>query len=200
MNMASSAKVKNFLRQMVKVKEMHLEKDIAHKTLEKQIHKVKSASASRSQNKLDDELRKLHQAVTETLEKERAILQLQREDSEIVVSLRNKVKELESRLVNESKYSQKLDNVLDAINKLHIELVKNAEEKKRRERRVSELEGRIKSKLDTGNKEILVLEDNIKTLEKRYKLLLQKGERANINNIKERIGSLKQRLEEMKQR
>jgi len=199
MNIASSAKVKNFLRQMVKVKEMHLERDTAHKNLEKQIHKIKSVSAAKSQNKLNDELGKLHKAVKETLEKERAILQLQREDSNMVVSLRDKVKELESRLVNESKYSQKLDNVLDAINKLHIGLVKHAEEKKRRENRVSELESRIKSKLDTGNKEILIAEEQIKTLEKRYKLLLQKGKREDINPIKERIGSLKQKLEEMKQ-
>ena len=61
-----------------------------------------------------------------------------------------------------------------------------------------ELEGKIKNKLESDNEEFLLAEDRIKSLEKKYKLLLAKDKKANLNNVKKRLDLLKNKLEDMR--
>ena len=52
--LADSVKVKDFLKQMVKVKDMHLERDTARNNLDKQIKKIKTSSNTKEQKKTQD--------------------------------------------------------------------------------------------------------------------------------------------------
>lgn len=197
--LASSAKVKGFLKQLVKVKEAQQERDTARKNIEHHIKRLKKAPVPvKSKKVFEEDLNKLYSAIQETLEKERAILQLQREDSSMITALKSKIKELESRLASESKYQEKLDYITDLISRLHLELTRQADEKKRRQNRVIELENKIKNKIDSGNKEFLLVEDKVKGLEEKYRQLLSKGKDAEVDRLKQRLDMLKQKLEKMK--
>ncbi len=145
----------------------------AKKKLDEQIEKLKKSTRAKTARK---EIKELEKRLAEVLEKEEEIIRHQKTREISSMNIRERIHELEGKL---SRY---------------IEL------KRKRDKRVVELESKIKKKFSVEKRQVDILEEQLVHLEGLFGKISsdKKYTKSQISNVKKKIGSLKKRLAKVK--
>jgi len=149
------------------------QKEEARGKLAEQVEKLKKVSKSRVSRK---EIKELEKRLADVLQKEEEILRHQKTREMFSRRVREKIEELEKKL---SRY---------------------IETKRQRERRITELEGKIRRRFAVEQREVEILEQQITGLEELFGRISgeKRYSKAQLRKVKSKIESLKKRLKKVK--
>lgn len=227
----SPARVKRFVRHVVRAAKKQEEKKRAKEALKRQVRKVKKISVTKGIKKelIEKELKKLEDYLKEVLEKEGKLIVASKRDTEVTEYLKEEIKRLENKVGELRQRDIELIEMLrdqikgleqelritehgreeeTSVNKLEIENISKAVVELRerikqfvvsrteRERRIAELEKRIKEKVGKNYAEILKLEKQLRAMEEKYELVRKEGvyDKSILQEIGDKIKQLRQRL------
>ncbi|MBW2965523.1 hypothetical protein KY342_00295 [Candidatus Woesearchaeota archaeon] len=137
--------------------------------------------------------------VKDVLEDMRKRLERKELDSTSMIS--NQLKSFEKEREEDVEQSQKkINDVYRLMNTINEKLNRLIEIKTERERRVKELEQKVRTKSDTGQQEILRMEDRLNNMELRFRKIRhqRRYSPAQLERIRRALYSFKRRIEEKK--
>ena len=148
------------------------EKKEEHHELVKQVKKVKTLAKKTQTQPLQEELVKLESQISQVLKLEKNLLRREQTD---VTSLNNQLNDLRLRLsVSESgPLRQRLDRILFLLGELTSRIDSYATMKEARQKRIEEIEKKVKESVERNFKEIITIEKSISSLDTRYSELKQ---------------------------
>ncbi len=171
--------LKSFVRHVCVIAKKHKDREIARSDMYKQMQKLKKFSSKKKE--MDEELKELNSKISLVLEKEAQLLGTKQGESAASKEL------IEKTMENKAKIEQ-IYNLINEVN----ERVRNYTEiKTERERKIKELEKKIRTK-SKSNKQISLLKNKLKALEATYNKLKNKG--LDVSRVAEKIEALKLRL------
>lgn len=195
----SERSLKNFMKHILSVTKKEEDRRKAREALSKHLQKIKKEARSKKKGKdtLNSHLVELENKVQDLLDKESKLLRSQEYENKIIHELRKKVEILEEELLQKSVENQNLMNVNRdniqtmqiSINSLRQKLKEYIGERTGRERKMQELENKIK--LRTKYKEPYAL----KRLEQKYIEMKNKqdADEETLNKMRERINLLREK-------
>ncbi len=168
MNDADTYKSRLFLHYLGQAKKRFDDRAFTHKKIRLQLRALRKMGTESLKLHVD----KLEKHIADAIKKEKNILTQQKEEELFHADIRNKMERLE----------RKLGKYLGT--------------KEARQRRIQELEEKVKHKTATKREQLHALREELKRLEKLYAAARRaKGvSKAKIKRIKERISSLKEKL------
>lgn len=194
-------------------KAVHLVRHLAHATraqsahtqnkeeLIGQVQKVKFLVKEPRVRKdvLYDELARLETQVGLVLNLEKHLI---RKETGDINDLKNQLRDMRLRqsLTESGELPKRLDRILFLISELAARVDSYASVKENREKRMEELEGKIKESVERNFKELITLEKSITALERRYEELKQNRDvdQKHLRHIERRLKELRQKLLEKK--
>lgn len=172
-------RLKSFVRHICVIAKKHKDREEARAELQNQLKRLKKFSSKKME--MDDELKKLDKKISLVLEKEMELLGIRQGESGVSKELANSI--LENR--------ERIRSINDSINEIRKRLNDYIKIKTEREKRISELEERIRAKVGK-KKNVSLLKNKLKKLENIYNRLKEKG--VDVSRIEGRIDDLKLRL------
>lgn len=188
--------------------------------LNSQIERVKAAQPSKP--KIRKELEILESKIDEVIEKEGKIMFASQMENTVSLDLKKEIQRLESQindlkekdtdvigslkdeisLIKQSYQYERsinrleLENTSKAIIELRERIKKFVESREERDKKMDEIERKIKDRVGKNYGEILRIEKLIKDMEQRYDLIRKQGkyDRSILEEVEEKIRTLKQRL------
>ncbi len=198
------AALKDFVRHVCIAARKHHEREEAKTGLEMQIKKVKQASLAKQPKRwlVEKELEALNKKISMVLEKESQLRGTEEKDSADIAELKNKVQQLERELAEKerseseelSKNKEKIEEMGYALKALKDKIGEIAAVKIEREKRIKELERRIKG-TPTETQKTLLLKGQIKALEERYNKMKKRYSREELSSVENKIRFLKEKLD-----
>ncbi|MFC1697190.1 hypothetical protein ACFL1H_02570 [Nanoarchaeota archaeon] len=197
-------KVKKFLKGLDKVKKKKSKSDKSKKKLATQIDKIKKVTSKKKVSKIsvDKELIKLEGLISDVIEKEKSILTTENMRTQLAKNVRNRVTELTKKIddieeMRNEEYQdskQSVRKLQSTVNQLSTKFDAYTKAKNERDKRMMELEEKIKDKVDDNLQEVLKVEEQIRKLEKIYIKLKAEGETPpeQMEQIGKKISTLKQ--------
>lgn len=166
-------KTRLFLRHLGRASKTVLEKDAAKQKLQEQVSKLKKMSKAKEYRK---EMRELEKRLADVVEKEEEIIRHQRTKGISTRRMREKIQELEKRLTH------------------------YLEKRKIREKRIAELEDKIRKRFMVEQNQIEIIEEQLKGLERIYENISsqKKHTKEELAAVKGKIKKLKKRLGKVK--
>lgn len=171
-------KLKAFVRHICVMAKRHKDREDARSELQIQLKSLKRFSSKKKE--MDQELRELDRKISLVLDSERKLLGTQEKESAASRDLMNKVVE----------NKKKIDQINNSLNDIKERLIDYKKIKSKREKIISDLDKKIKSKV--GKKSDAALKTKLDKLEAMYSNLKKKG--VNVNRVKHKIDYLKLRL------
>ena len=169
-------RLKRFVRHLCLISKKHRDREEARAELQRQIQRLKKFSSKKKE--MDEELRELDRKISLVLEREAQLLGVQRGETAASGELMRGVMENKERIrqINDSisDVKEKLDNYIRV--------------KTERERKINELEDKIRSKV-RENKVVSSLKNRLNGLEVKYNQLKKKG--VDVSRIEDKIQRLK---------
>lgn len=172
-------RLKSFVRHICVIAKKHKEREEARAELQNQLKRLKRFSSKKMG--MDDELKELDRKISLVLEKEMELLGIRQGESGVSKELMNRV--LDNR--------ERIRSINYSINEIRERLEDYIRMKTERERRINELEEKIRAKVGK-KKNVSLLRNKLKKLETMYNKLKKKG--IDVSRVESRINSLKLRL------
>jgi len=172
-------KLKSFVRNVCVISKKHKDREQARVELQKQMQRLKRFSYKKKE--MDEELKELNRKISLVLEKEMLLLGIEQGESAASKELMRNVAENE----------EKIRQMNDSINELKLKLDDYMRFKTERERKIDELEKRIRAKAGE-KKNISLLKKKLNDLEVVYNNLKKKG--LDVSRVADRIQNLKLQL------
>ena len=173
------ARLKSFVRNVCIVAKKHKDREDAHSDLQKHIRGLKKFSSKKKE--MDKQLKDLNSKVSLVLEKERQLLGVEQGESYALKDIMD----------NMTANKWKMEQMKASINDLKAKLNEYIEIKTAREKRINELEAKIRAK--TQKKEnVSALKVQLSKLEATYKKFKKQG--VDVSGIEDRIDDLRLRL------
>ena len=201
------AALKEFVRHVCIVIKKHHEREEARTGLERQIKKVKTISLAKNPKRwlIEKELKVLNNKISLALEKESKLLGMGEKDSAVILELKNKIQQLERELIEKerseteglTKNKEKIEEMDYTLKALKSKIEEIAVVKVEREKRIKELERRIKGAPPTATQKTLLLRGQIKALEEKYNKMRSRYSREDLKRVEGKIGFLKERLADL---
>ena len=191
-------RLKAFIKGIVVAQNKIKEKEMAREELKEHISTVKKLAAAKkpSVEKLKRYVNEIEDKVNTVLQKEAKLLRTSAYESKTITELRKKVVQLEQELSTKETQNKNLAKINDesikklttTIDSMQQNIKKYISDKTERERKMKELEEKIRGKVELGD-----VREKIEMLEARYNELAQKGEHEgkDLERIRQRIDSLK---------
>jgi predicted nucleic acid-binding Zn-ribbon protein len=167
-------RLKSFVRHLCFIAKKHKDKEEAKGELEKQIKKIKQFTSKKKG--IDKELKELNRKIALVLEKEMQLLGS------------SATKTLKSNVTHNNEEIKKMS---DSMNSLKLKMENYMDFKTKRDRKIINLEKKIRDKADS-KKSYDALKNQIKKTETQYRLLAKKGIQA--HKIEQKINDLRIRL------
>ena len=172
-------RLKSFVRNVCIIAKKHKDREEARSDLQRQIQRLKKFSSKKKE--MDTELEELNNKMTMVLETERRLLGAQQGESSASKELMRNVMDNRERIAQ----------INASINGISRRLNDYINIKTARERRINELESKIRAK--TKKREnISLLRDKLRELEATSRSLKNKG--ADVSRIEGKINDIKLRL------
>ncbi|MEA2038021.1 MAG: hypothetical protein U9O94_11035 [Nanoarchaeota archaeon] len=171
-------RLKNFVKHVCVIAKKHKDREFARTDMYKQIQKIKKFSSKKKE--MDQELKELNNKINLVLEKEAELLGYKQQNTTLSKELVQKVSENQS----------KIEQIFNSINNLNGRVKNYVDTKSEREKRIDELEKKIKHQ--AKRKAVSPLRNKLETLEGKYIELKAKG--LDVSKIEEKIKELKVRL------
>jgi chromosome segregation ATPase len=171
-------RLKSFVRHLCLISKKHKDRENALLDLRKQIAKIKKVSSKKD---ITGEMNELDSRIALVLEKERQLLGVKQEEHASSRILRSNVRDNEEKIIQ-------INNSLADIRK---KLYGYIEAKTKREKRIDELEKRIRAKANK-KENVTLLKSKLKKLESMYDKLNSKG--VDVSKVSTKIEDLKLRL------
>lgn len=170
---ADPEKTRILLSHLMRARRIVEGKREAKNRLDEQIQKLKKSTRAKTARK---EIKELEKRLADVLEKEEEIIRHQ------------KTREISSR------------NIRGRIHELEGKLSKYIELKRKRDKRVVELESKIKKKFSVEKRQVDILEEQLVHLEMLFGKISsdKKYTKSQISSVKKKIDSLKKRLAKVK--
>ena len=159
------AALKEFVRHVCIVIKKHHEREEARTGLERQIKKIKTISLAKNPKRwlIEKELKALNNKISLALEKESKLLGMGEKDSAVILELKNKIQQLERELMEKeksetealAKNKEKIEEMDYTLKALKGKIEEIAVVKVEREKRIKELERRIKGAPPTATQKAL---------------------------------------------
>lgn len=172
-------RLKSFVRNVCIVAKKHKEREEARAELEEQLRRLKRFSSKKKE--MDEELKELNRKISLVLEKEVRLLGIERGEGAVSREL----------MRNVAANGYKMGLINNSIKDIKAKLDKYIQMKTERERRVKELEKRIKSKI-TESDDVSLLRNRLMDLVALYNRLRKQG--VDVSRVESRIGDLRLRL------
>jgi len=172
-------RLKSFVRNVCVIAKKHKDREKARVDLQKQMQRLKRFSYKKKE--MDEELKELNRKISLVLEKEMQLLGIEQGESAASKEL--------MRNVAENK--EKIRQMNDSINELKLKLEDYIRFKTEREKKINELEKRIRAKAGE-KKNISLLKRKLDDLEVVYNKLKKKG--LDVSRVADRIQNLKLQL------
>ena len=183
------------LAQAADARDSRRESTMQHQQLLGHVQRMKMLSARAQRPELNEACTMLEQQLTRILRLEQTLLRKERIDT---VSLQRQIHELREQLAlsGSDELRRRLGRIEFLIGELGARVDTYVGMKERHDRRVEELEQRIKSNIDRNFQEILAVEKSIAALEKRAGELRQERDvdQSYLRTIDQRLDELRQRL------
>ncbi|MBW2992615.1 hypothetical protein KY345_05350 [Candidatus Woesearchaeota archaeon] len=191
-------RLRGFMRGMVTAERKIKEKELAREDLKKHIAKVKKLAAGKrpSLGAIKKHISEIEDKVNNVLQKEAKLLRSSAYENKTIVDLRKRIKELEEEISLKELHNKNLlklneDNInklSETIDALQKKIESYISTKTERERRMKELEDKIRRKV-----EVKGVDERLAELEKKYAELKQREdiEEEDLERVKHRIDHLK---------
>ena len=191
-----SPKTLSFVEGMAKAQERAEQGHESKTELQKNLEQIKKmAQQPGTKNSLREELAKLEDNVMKVAAMEKQILN--KEDMDIR-DLKFQIRDLKTKLALTGAEGIKpsLDKITYLLGELTARIDTYTQIKTDREKRMEELEIKIKQKMEENFKEIIEIEKTLESLEKRYEEIKNTGDanKATLTKIEEKILELRNRL------
>jgi len=212
--MNDSERLRRFVRSVVKVSRRKQEQEKARHALGKQMEKIKTLSEKKGVKKasVSRALKELEKKIAEVIEKEKQSIALQEKDLsktkdialelkgmedkfssfttkdiQIIAALKEKIEQLESQRENQ---------VDKAVEELKSKIRELESATSNRDKRIIELEHKIKQKVSDNFLELIKIEKQLEDMEIKYKNMKREGrhDRGVLKAFKSKIEALKQHL------
>jgi len=176
------AKLKTFIRHVCVIAKKHKDREDARSGLQSHIKKLGRISKKKGMDKeMDKEMKELDRKISLVLEKEMQLLGKGQEESEASRELMQNVEANRARI----------RQMNDSISELKDRLGAYIEMKTQRERRINNLEKKIRAEIGK-KRNVSLLKSKLKSLEALYNKLKQKG--VDVSRVESKIQDLKLRL------
>lgn len=172
-------RLKSFVKHICILTKKHKDREKARIELQQQIQKLKRFSSKKRE--MDEELKELNRKISLVLEKEIQLLGIRQQESAASKELMNKV--LENR--------DRIKEINNSISEIKRRLEGYIQTKTERERKIEELENKIRAKLNQNNN-LSLLKNKLRKLEDLYNKLRIEG--IDVSTIENKINDLKLRL------
>lgn len=172
-------RLKRFVRHVCLIAKKHKDRETARTEMYKQMQRLKKFSSKKKE--MDEELKELDRKISLVLEKDAQLLRTKQQESTASKAL------VEQSMENKAKIEQ----MYNLINELNEKVKTYSKIKTERERKINELEKRIRAKAKT-KRDISSLKNKLKALEATYNILKNKG--LDVSRVAEKIEDLKIRL------
>lgn len=217
-----SSDMSKFMKHLRKASHKLQEKEKARDELKKKVSRLRKLSSKKNTKKetVEKAIEDMELCMMEVIEKEKKILHNSEENSKFNKNIQKKIDDLEEDVGNVSHYEYySFKSLRDKISSLEEEIghfkrykgdveefKKKIDElkekidgydaaKRERDKRVMELEKKIKSKVKGNFNEILKIEEQIKNIEKRYEEARAKGySKEDLAKMKFKLDSFKQKI------
>ena len=198
MKKLSVDRLKAFIKGVIVAEAKIKERNKAREELKENISKVKKLAAAKKPavDKLKKQVSQIEDKVNTVLQKEAKLLRTSAYEGKTIAELRKRIAQLEEELTVKNTENKNLSKINEdsltrlnsAIDSLQQKIGSYIKDKTERERKMKELEEKIRNKTDIGN-----VKEKISMLERKYAELEQKGEHSeeDLVNIRRRIDSLK---------
>ena len=200
------AAFRKFLKQLIIISKKQKIKLKAQQALAKHLEKLKKTPAGKlDPKKLRQSLKRLDDKLGAVLDAEKKLAAVGREDPEIVKMLKDEIIALKDRLreVEQERnkfafeHKKTVKGLGEELAKAKEKVSKYAERKLERERRIRELEEKIKA-TPIKEHELIAAKKQLEALEERYKHLSRRAYgKKRLEKLKEHIGQIKERLGEV---
>lgn len=193
---ANPIKVKRFVRHILIASKKLNSLNEARNNLKTKLNDMRNLSnkpAKVMKVELDSHIDELISRVNFLIESEKKIVRLSKQNS---ISNNNEFQEKISTLQKEidslRNENQKINTLSETIKELESKLENYENLKSERDKRLEELESKIKDRVDKSDLEILSIEETLKSLSNRYSELADSGKHSedDLSNIKSRIEDL----------
>jgi chromosome segregation ATPase len=161
-------KTRLLLRHLGRASKTVVEKDAAKQKLQEQVSKLKKLSKAKEYRK---EMRELEKRLADVVEKEEEIARHQKTRDVSNKRMRDKIQELEKRLT------------------------RYLEQRKIREKRIGEIEDKIRKRFMVEQNQIEIIEEQLKGLERIYENISSQKK-----HTKEELAAVKSKIEKLKNR
>ena len=172
-------RLKSFVRHTCIIAKKHKDREEARSEMYKQMQRLKKFSSKKKE--MDQELKELDRKISLVLEKEAQLLGTTQQETTASKAL------MQQSMENKAKINQ----IYNSINELNERLRNYVQIKTERERKINDLEKKIRSKTK-AKKDISSLKNKLKQLEAHYNKLKNKG--LDLSRVEEKIKTLKARL------
>ena len=194
--------LKKFVKHVLAVTKKQEDRRKAREALVEHIQKIKKEAKGNKTNKekLNKHLAELENKVQDLLNKEAKMLRSQEYENKTLQELRKKINLLEQQIAIKEEENrnlmqmnrEKIQAMQDSISSLRHHVGDYVQEKTARDRRLQQLENKIRAKVDY--KKLDTPQEQIRRLEQKYVYLQQKGTTSQevLEKIQERIQLLRQ--------
>ena len=202
-----SERLRKFMKNVVKVTKRKHEHQKAKENLGKQIEKIKTLAVKKGVKKasISRALKELEKKVEEVIEKEKLSISrtegistelksmedkfssFTTKDIQLITALRDRIENLEG---------ERAKQIDDAVEELKLKFIDVEKAKSSRDERILELEQKIKQKVSDNFIELMKIEDQLKQMEIKYKLLKKEGkvDKKTLRAFKGKTEALKEHL------
>jgi chromosome segregation ATPase len=195
------SRLKDFVRCIVAAQRKIKEKEMARDELKKHITKVQKLAAQRSPelSSLRKSVADIENKVNTVLQKESKLLRSSAYENKTIAELRGKINELEGQLYikdaqkdNLARFNEeRIKSLSENINAMKQKVSSYIEDKSERERRMAELEEKIRRQVDVkaANARLEEIENKIRELEQR-----EMYEEDDLSRVKQRIDMIRTKI------